>query len=258
MTFGITDYPSLGFREDMVGVGPNAMATTSWAESFGSLSRLMRELGSDKEGGGGGGGKENGEKKIKTEGDGATQDESAEGEFNTHHHHTHTHTPPPPHTHTHTPPPPHTHTTTTTHTHTTTTTHTHHHHHTHTRTPPAAAVFPLVRFLEVLQDYAMHLCLTAGRTDGTTPQGHTHLMGHPANRSSGGAGESSDSCRLYHSHSVISAILSGRQLVANSAAGAKKMVTPLSATRPAQVELSKQENSGEPSSGSHDCHMTVT
>ena len=166
-----------------------------------------------------------------------------------HHHHTHTHT----HTTTTTT---HTHHHHHTHTHHHHHTHTHHHHHTHTRTPPAAAVFPLVRFLEVLQDYAMHLCLTAGRTDGTTPQGHTHLMGHPANRSSGGAGESSDSCRLYHSHSVISAILSGRQLVANSAAGAKKMVTPLSATRPAQVELSKQENSGEPSSGSHDCHMT--
>ena len=51
MTFGITDYPSLGFREDMVGVGPNAMATTSWAEPFGCMSRLIRELGGGKEGG---------------------------------------------------------------------------------------------------------------------------------------------------------------------------------------------------------------
>jgi hypothetical protein len=70
-------------------------------------------------------------------------------------------------------------------------------------------------------------------------------MGHPGHRSPGGEGSAS-SCRLYHSHSVISAILSARQLVTNAAAGSKKMATPLSATRPAQVELSKQENSGEP------------
>ena len=93
----------------------------------------------------------------------------------------------------------------------------------------------------------MHLCLTARHSDDSAPQGHTHLMGHPAHQSSlgGGAGESSTSCRLYHSHSVISAILSARQLVANAAAGGNKLNTPLSATRPAQVELSKQENSGE-------------
>jgi hypothetical protein len=179
MTFGITDYPSLGFREDMVGVGPNAIATTSWAEPFGCLSRLFRELGGKERGAEGSAGV-----KIKTEKDAAAQDDRAE-------------------------------------------------------------MFPpLVGFLEVLQDYAMHLCLTARHSDDSAPQGHTHLMGHPAHRSSlGGAGESSTSCRLYHSHSVISAILSARQLVANAAAGGKKLNTPLSATRPAQVELSKQENS---------------
>ena len=106
--------------------------------------------------------------------------------------------------------------------------------------------FPVVRFLEVLQDYSLHLCLTADHTDGAKPQGlsrHTHLMGRPTNRSDE---LENSSCRLYHSHSVISAILSARQLVANAASGSKKLNTPLSATRPPQVELSKQENSGEP------------
>ena len=77
MTFGITDYPSLGFREDKVGVGPNTVPTTSWAEPFGCLSRLVRELG----------GKEGGREsvtttkvKIKTEKDGAAQEEAAECE----------------------------------------------------------------------------------------------------------------------------------------------------------------------------------
>lgn len=91
----------------------------------------------------------------------------------------------------------------------------------------------------------MHLCLTADRADGAKPQGlahHTHLMGHPLHWS-GDVGNSS--CRLYHSHSVISAILSARQLITNAASGGKKLNTPLSATRPPQVELSKQDNSGE-------------
>ena len=73
MTFGMTDYPSLGFREDMVGVAPNATATSSWAEPFGCLSRLMREL----EGGGrrGGGEEQSTVKKIKIEGETAAQDD---------------------------------------------------------------------------------------------------------------------------------------------------------------------------------------
>ena len=73
MTFGITDYPSLGFREDMVGVGPTAMATSSWAEPYGCMSRLIKQL----EGTEGGGEKKQtepqGKEKIKTEED-ATQD----------------------------------------------------------------------------------------------------------------------------------------------------------------------------------------
>ena len=44
MTFGITDYPSLGFREDLVGVGSASMATSSWAEPFGCVSRLVKQL----------------------------------------------------------------------------------------------------------------------------------------------------------------------------------------------------------------------
>ena len=104
--------------------------------------------------------------------------------------------------------------------------------------------FPLVhRYLAVLQDYAMHLCLTTSRADGAKPQDHTHLMGHPLHQSA--AGSEGSSCRLYHSHSVLSAILSARQLVTNAASGGKKQNTPLSATRPPQVELSKQDNSGE-------------
>ena len=77
MTFGITDYPSLGFREDMVGVGPNAMATTSWAEPFGCVSRLIRELG------GKDGGKEvgGGQTKVKTEKDAAAQENKTDSEW---------------------------------------------------------------------------------------------------------------------------------------------------------------------------------
>lgn len=107
--------------------------------------------------------------------------------------------------------------------------------------PLVSAAFPLVQFLEVLQDYSMHLCLT-DRADGAKPQGlthHPHLMGHPLHLS--GERESL-SCRLYHSHSVISAILSARQLVTNAG---KKLHTPLSATRPPQIDLSKQDNSGK-------------
>ncbi|CAI8023041.1 hypothetical protein GBAR_LOCUS13486, partial [Geodia barretti] len=51
-----------------------------------------------------------------------------------------------------------------------------------------AEIFPLVSFLEVMQDYAMHLCLTARHSDDSAPQGHTHLMGHPAHQSSLGGG----------------------------------------------------------------------
>ena len=44
MTFGITDYPSLGFREDLVGTGPVSMATNSWTETYGALSHLAKQL----------------------------------------------------------------------------------------------------------------------------------------------------------------------------------------------------------------------
>ena len=101
----------------------------------------------------------------------------------------------------------------------------------------------LIQFLEVLQDYSIHLCLT-DCADAVKPKDLTHqphLMGHPMHLS--GERESS-SCRLYHSHSVISAILNARQLLTNAASG-KKLNTPLSATRPPQVELSKQDNSGK-------------
>lgn len=49
MTFGITDYPSLGFREDRVGVGSASMATNSWAEPFGCVSRLLKQLSGKEE-----------------------------------------------------------------------------------------------------------------------------------------------------------------------------------------------------------------
>lgn len=50
MTFGITDYPSLGFREDRVGVGSASTATNSWTEPFGCVSRLMKQLSGKEEG----------------------------------------------------------------------------------------------------------------------------------------------------------------------------------------------------------------
>ena len=113
----------------------------------------------------------------------------------------------------------------------------------------------LIRFLEVIQDYALHLSLTASRADGPAPpHSNDHLLSHPLQRAEH-LDSAHSSCRLYHSHSVISAILSARQLVTNAASGGKKQQsTPLSATRPAQVELSKQENSGQslvPFQGSH-------
>lgn len=49
MTFGITDYPSLGFREDRV-VGSASTATNSWTEPFGCVSRLMKQLSGKEEG----------------------------------------------------------------------------------------------------------------------------------------------------------------------------------------------------------------
>ena len=79
MTFGITDYPSLGFREDMVGVGPTAMATSSWVEPYGCMSRLIKQL-QGKEGGGEKkqAGAESKEVKIKTEEEETPDDESCE------------------------------------------------------------------------------------------------------------------------------------------------------------------------------------
>lgn len=74
MTFGITDYPSLGFREDMV--GPNATSTRSWAEPFGCLSRLIKQLGGGKEGSDmKREGEKIGELKIKKEGDSSAQED---------------------------------------------------------------------------------------------------------------------------------------------------------------------------------------
>ena len=104
------------------------------------------------------------------------------------------------------------------------------------------AAFPLVRFLQLLQDYSLHLCLTADHSIAATPTHptpHPHLVSLASNQSSELA---NSSCRLYHSHSVISAILSAKQLLSG---GAKKQATPLSANMPPQVELTKQDNSGK-------------
>lgn len=104
------------------------------------------------------------------------------------------------------------------------------------------------RFLELLQDYCLHVCLTCDHNYGDGADGHTsfherkqhaHLLRQP-DRSVDTRVKSL--CRLYHSHSVVSAILSAKQLVMG---GGKKGGggTPL-IKGSTLVTLSKEDNSG--------------
>ncbi len=105
------------------------------------------------------------------------------------------------------------------------------------------------QFLVHLQDYCLHLCLSASLEEQAAYNGlrersrHTHLLVRPPNRSEqlGKDGSSSTTYRLYHSQNVVTAIISAKQLVVNAA---RKMTVPSSATsKPLSVTLTKEDNS---------------
>jgi len=107
------------------------------------------------------------------------------------------------------------------------------------------------KFLEVLQDYCIHLSLTSSHDDtvnleGGSLQERHHLLGRPQDRCDMVSLERVDVGCLYYSHSVVSAILSAKQLVAGTGGGkGGGGSTPRSMTKPpAQVILSKEDNSG--------------
>ena len=111
----------------------------------------------------------------------------------------------------------------------------------------AISSYPLDKFLELLQDYCLHVCLTCNHSGTDAPdsspsnQGRKqqdHLLRQP-DRSEDTRDKSL--CRLYHSHSVVSAILSAKQLVVGSG---KKVGTPLISKPSTLVTLSKEDNSG--------------
>lgn len=117
------------------------------------------------------------------------------------------------------------------------------------------------RFLELLQDYCLHVCLTCTHNSGLSPDTHTslqdkkqhaHLLRQP-DRSDDTREKSL--CRLYHSHSVVSAILSGKQLVVGSGKKGGGGGTPLISKGSTLVTLSKEDNSGMESYPGH--HLIV-
>lgn len=107
------------------------------------------------------------------------------------------------------------------------------------------ANFPTERFLELLQDFCLHMCLTSSHTYGDSLDGHAsslerkqhaHLLRQP-DRSEDTREKSL--CRLYYSHSVVSAILSAKQLVLSSVKKGGGGAVPHK-----MVTLSKEDNSG--------------
>ena len=108
--------------------------------------------------------------------------------------------------------------------------------------------FPMEKFLELLQDYCIHLCLTCRYENSSGLDGNSaslqerhHLLVRPQDRYDG-SWERDLGC-LYYSHSVVSAILSAKQLVTGSGlkggGGTPHMTKP-----PSLVTLSKEDNSG--------------
>ena len=118
----------------------------------------------------------------------------------------------------------------------------------------AVREFPMEKFLEVLQDYCVHLSLTGSHEDtvgldggSASLQERHHLLGRPQDRCDMVSLERGDVGCLYYSHSVVSAILSAKQLVAGTGGGkGGGGGTPRNMTKPpALVTLSKEDNSGE-------------
>ena len=110
------------------------------------------------------------------------------------------------------------------------------------------ANFPLMKFLELLQDYCLHLCFSGCQDSKTAfhdvsqKEGshHTHLMlKTPSNME-----ENHDitSCKLYHSHSVVSAILNAKQLIVST--GKRPAGGALPPSKLTGVTLNKEDNSG--------------
>ena len=111
------------------------------------------------------------------------------------------------------------------------------------------ANFPLMKFLELLQDYCLHLCFSGCQDSKATFHGiisqkegshHTHLM----LRTPSNLEENHDitSCKLYHSHSVVSAVLNAKQLIVS--AGKKSAGGALPPSKLTGVALNKEDNSG--------------
>lgn len=105
----------------------------------------------------------------------------------------------------------------------------------------------MVRFLEVLQDYCVHLCLTCNHNYGEDShtslqerKQHAHLLRQPERAEDT---REKSLCRLYYSHSVVSAILGAKQLVLSSGRkGGGSGGTPLISKL---VTLNKEDNSGK-------------
>ena len=106
--------------------------------------------------------------------------------------------------------------------------------------------FPLMKFLELLQDYCLHICFSGYQDSKTSLHGvishrdNTHLMLRPPSHLE----ESHDmtSCKLYHSHSVVSAVLNAKQLVVS--AGRRSAGGAVPTNKPTGVTLNKEDNSG--------------
>ncbi len=101
-------------------------------------------------------------------------------------------------------------------------------------------------FLGLLQDFCLHVCLTCNQSCGDSVDGHTslqerkqhaHLLRQP-DRSDDMREKSL--CRLYYSHSVVSAILSAKQLVSSGRRGS----TGPGGSIISKITLSKEDNSG--------------
>ena len=109
--------------------------------------------------------------------------------------------------------------------------------------------FPLLKFLELLQDYCLHLCFSGCQDSSTTFHGvvsqiegrhHTHLMLRPPSNME--ENHNIASCKLYHSHSVVSAVLNAKQLIVS--AGKRSVGGALPPSKLTGVTLNKEDNSG--------------
>ena len=106
-----------------------------------------------------------------------------------------------------------------------------------------------MKFLELLQDYCLHLCFSGSQDSKTTVHGvssqregsrHTHLMLRPPSNLEDN--HDTASCKLYHSHSVVSAVVNAKQLVVS--AGKRSASGALLPSKPTGVTLNKEDNSG--------------